>query len=296
MFPNFSDAPVAADACDFVVVDVETACSRVSSICQIGIVGFRGGREAFSYETLVDPRDDFYSFNTRIHGISAEHVIGKPDFGAIHSIIDGHLSGRTTVAHSYFDKGALAAACRVHSRPTIETSWLDSVRVAKCAWPELASHRLNVLSRHLGIEHRHHDALSDARAAGWVVVKAIDHTGIPLSEWLAPPARSKAPPAPRAAREGPLKGQKVFILGEARDGLLAHRIAALGGRVVSGVGQTTTLVALAGDNPRRYDLRFNSQLRKAQKLRTAGLSIRIAEQGEIDELLAPLEAIARSAE
>lgn len=25
---------------DFVVIDVETACSRVSSICQIGIVGF----------------------------------------------------------------------------------------------------------------------------------------------------------------------------------------------------------------------------------------------------------------
>ncbi len=28
------------DAPDFVVVDVETSCSQVSSICQIGIVGF----------------------------------------------------------------------------------------------------------------------------------------------------------------------------------------------------------------------------------------------------------------
>ncbi|MET0377330.1 MAG: hypothetical protein ABW128_24105, partial [Rhizorhabdus sp.] len=42
---------VAAPPCpdrrllDFVVVDVETACSRVSSICQIGIVGFRSGVE-----------------------------------------------------------------------------------------------------------------------------------------------------------------------------------------------------------------------------------------------------------
>ena len=31
---------------DFVVVDVETACSSVSSICQIGIVGFRDGVES----------------------------------------------------------------------------------------------------------------------------------------------------------------------------------------------------------------------------------------------------------
>lgn len=38
-------APVVAPALpemDFVVIDVETACGRASSICQIGIVGFAG--------------------------------------------------------------------------------------------------------------------------------------------------------------------------------------------------------------------------------------------------------------
>lgn len=34
---------------DFVVVDVETSCSNVSSICQIGIVGFKDGAEIFEY-------------------------------------------------------------------------------------------------------------------------------------------------------------------------------------------------------------------------------------------------------
>ncbi|WCT72652.1 exonuclease domain-containing protein [Sphingomonas naphthae] len=149
---------------DFVVIDVETACSRVSSICQVGIVGFRSGSEVFAYETLVDPCDEFSSFNTRIHGISSDHVAGMPSFGHIHSIIDGHLAGRITVAHSFFDKGALSAACRIHERTDIKTTWLDSVRVAKRAWPDLPSHRLNVLSRFLGIRHKHHDALSDARA------------------------------------------------------------------------------------------------------------------------------------
>ncbi|RYG90207.1 MAG: transposase [Alphaproteobacteria bacterium] len=276
---------------DFVVIDVETACSRVSSICQIGIVGFRSGAEVFSYETLVDPRDDFYGFNTRIHGICAEHVIGQPDFGMVHAIVEGHLTGRTTVAHSYFDKGALGAACRVHSRPAIETIWLDSVRVAKRAWPQLASHRLNVLSRYLGITHKHHDALSDARAAGLVVVKAIDHTGIPLEGWLAPPTRQRAAPAPRAARDGPLKGERVFILGEPRDGLLAQRVAALAGRVVSSVGPTTTIVAVIGPEPFGYDIRYNAQFRKAEEIARAGESLRILSQSEIGELLAPLVAI-----
>lgn len=134
----------------------------------------------FEYETLVDPRDSFSSFNTRIHGITCDHVLGAPTFGDIHAVVDGHLSGRVTVAHSFFDKGALGAACAMHGRAVVETTWLDSVRVAKRAWPELSSHRLNVLTEFLGIQHKHHDALSDARAAGMVIVRAIEHTGIGL--------------------------------------------------------------------------------------------------------------------
>jgi DNA polymerase III subunit epsilon len=277
---------------DFVVIDVETACSRVSSICQIGIVGFRDGTEVLSYETLVDPRDDFHSFNTRIHGICAEHVVGQPHFGMIHAVVERYLAGRTTVAHSYFDKGALGAACRVHERRVIETTWLDSVRVAKRAWPQLASHRLNVLSRYLGIPHKHHDALSDARAARLVIIKAIDHTGIPLEGWLAPPTRQRAAPAPRAAPEGPLKGERVFILGESRDGPLAQRVAALAGRVVSSVGPTTTIVAVIGPEPFGYDVKYNMQFRKAQEFARTGQQLRILAQSEVWHLPNPPGGVA----
>ena len=266
---------------DFVVVDVETACSRVSSICQIGIVGFRDGREVFAYETLVDPRDEFHLFNTRIHGIAADHVVGQPHFGDIHGIVDAHLSGRTTVAHSYFDKGALAAACRVHQRDAIATTWLDSVRVAKRAWPNLASHRLNVLTHYLGIDHRHHDALSDARAAGLVVVKAIEHTGIALADWLLPTARAKARPIPKPAATGPLKGERIAVLGEPRDGPLAQAIAAQGGRVVASVGLTTTMLAVAGAEPYSVDIRYNAQFLKALGLQRSGHAIRILPQAEV---------------
>lgn len=79
-----NSSPIASPEPDFVVVDVETACSRVSSICQVGIVGFRDGRECFAFETLVDPRDIFRDFNTRIHGIAAHHVVDKPCFADIH--------------------------------------------------------------------------------------------------------------------------------------------------------------------------------------------------------------------
>ena len=268
-----SEAAAPHDNPDFVVIDVETACSRVSSICQVGIVGFRDGREVFSYETLLDPCDEFHAGNTRIHGIAARHVAGQPTFAHVHAEIDRYLSGRTTVAHSYFDKGALGAACRVHGRAVIETTWLDSVRVAKRAWPDLANHKLGGLARYLGIPHRHHDALSDARTAGWVVIKAIDHTGLSLADWLAPPCRPG--PAPRAAPDGPLKGERVAILGEARDGALAHRIATAGGVVMSSVGATTTMLVVAGAEPFSASVRSSSMFRKAAKASYAGQELRI---------------------
>jgi DNA polymerase-3 subunit epsilon len=278
--PTHGDSAIAdasaagVETPDFVVIDVETACSRVSSICQIGIVGFQNGRIIFEYETLVDPRDHFSSFNTRIHGIAADQVVGQPCFADVHDVVRRHLGGRITVAHSYFDKGAVAAACRVHDRAMVDTTWLDSVRVAKRAWPELPSHKLNVVSRHLGIPLKHHDALSDACAAGMIVVKAIEHTGLSLAEWLAPTVCQRVPPAPPPAASGPLSGQRVAILGQPRDGPLAHRIAANGGRVVSGVGSTTTILAVIGEEPFGY-VRYDAQYRKADELRRSGGAIRI---------------------
>jgi DNA polymerase III subunit epsilon len=261
-------------------VDVETACSRVSSICQIGIVGFRNGVEIFEYETLVDPCDDFSLFNTRIHGITCDHVVGQPTFAHIHAAVDGHLAGRVTVAHSSFDKGALAAACRVHDRSQIETTWLDSVRVAKRAWPHLESHRLNVLSKFLGVRHRHHDALSDARAAGMVIVRAIEQTGIDLAGWLAP-ANPRAGPAPKPAPSGPLKGERIAILGASRDSPLAHWLAAAGARIVASVGTTTTMLVVSNDQPFGHYFSASPAHRRAEELRRAGSTIEIVLEDEI---------------
>jgi DNA polymerase-3 subunit epsilon len=279
---NASPAPSSVDTVDFVVIDVETACSRVSSICQVGIVGFRDGREVFEYETLIDPCDDFSPFNTRIHGISPDHVAGKPTFAQVHPLVHGHLAERITVAHSYFDKGALAAACRVHDRRVIETQWLDSVRVAKRAWPQLPSHRLNVLSRFLGIRHRHHDALSDARAAGMVIVRAIEHTGVGLADWLKP-ANSRRGPSPEPAAQGPLKGQRIAILGSPRDGALGKWLAGAGARVVASVGTTSTMLVVSANHPYGNYYHASPAYRRAAELCEKGCAIEVVMESDLKE-------------
>lgn len=168
---------------DFVAVDVETACSRMSSICQIGIVGFRDGREIFAYESLIDPRDEFSPFNIGIHGIDADKVADQPTFAMAFHHIAGLLSDRVVVAHSSFDKIALAAAGRVHQAPAIRCRWLDTVQVARRVWPELDSHRLNAVARHLNIDFRHHDALEDARTSGRIMAEAVARSGIAVLDW-----------------------------------------------------------------------------------------------------------------
>jgi DNA polymerase-3 subunit epsilon len=283
--------PPQADpaAPDFVVIDVETACSRVSSICQVGIVGFKDGVELFEYETMVDPLDHFSSFNTRIHGITCDHVMGAPTFGDVHAIVDGHLSGRVTVAHSMFDKGALAAACTIHQRAMIETRWIDSVRVAKRAWPHLPSHRLNVLTKFLGVRHKHHDALSDARAAGMVIVRAIEQTGVGLAGWLSP-AGTRRGAVPKAATTGPLRGERIAILGSTRDGVLAHRLAAAGARIMSSVGTTTTRLVISDDQPFGRFVTAHADHRRAEELRRAGAAIEIVGEGELFHRFEPSSA------
>lgn len=270
---------------DFVVVDVETACSRVSSICQIGIVGFRDGHEIFEFETLIDPLDYFSSFSIGIHGITAAAVSGKPTFADAHPIIAGHLSGRITAAHSHFDKGALSAACRVHAQALIETRWIDSVRVAKRAWPQLPSHRLNRLADYLGIPHRHHDALSDARAAGHVILRAMEETGIALEGWLGSAGKSQGP-APTAATSGPLRGERVAIVGAARDSNLAHDLASAGARIMSTVGNSTSILVIGRDQPFGRYVSLEASYRRAREMQQSGLTIEIIDEEDMRARLA----------
>lgn len=287
--PTPAAAPSLPDM-DFVVIDVETACGRASSICQIGIVGFAGGQEVLAWESLVDPQDAFAPFNTRLHGIGPAQVLGKPRFPQLYGALTAHLGGRVTVAHSNFDQGALGAACRVAGLPMIRSRWLDSVQVARHAWPELPSHRLNLLAEHLGLEHHHHDALSDARVAGWVIVKASERMGLDLAGWMAAPWRGaprrpsrSAAPAPAGA--GPLFGQRVALLGQPRDGPLAQMIAAAGGRVVTSVGARTNLLAVAGNRPFDEGLERSAIYRRAETMVALGQAIRIVGERELSAMI-----------
>lgn len=173
----------------FIALDVETACSDASSICQIGLACVWADNRIDTFSTLVDPCADFNAFNTRLHGIGPDHVIGAPRFDEVLDQLFPLLSRHHLVQHSNFDKQAVNAASRTYGLDAPDFRWWDSVTIARRAWPELkgnGGHGLGNLKKVLKLDFRHHDAGEDARAAAQVVLLAEMRLGLAFDMILTP--------------------------------------------------------------------------------------------------------------
>lgn len=178
----------APDPTAFIAVDVETANADAASICQIGFARFAGGALIDNWSWRVHPQTFFSAANIAVHGIRPGDVSHAPDWPQIHDAVAEVLAGRVVVSHTAFDLTAITRAALAAGREPIEAQWLDSVRVARRAFPELkgagGGHGLANLSQVLGLSFTHHDAGEDARAAGWVVEAAVRATGLSVVDWL----------------------------------------------------------------------------------------------------------------
>lgn len=177
----------------FIALDVETANAFSSSICQIGIACVSPDNRIETYSTLIDPGQDFATFNTRLHGIDAARVRGQPKFPDVLHALAPLLSRHILIQHSTFDRGAVNGACNAYGLQPPGWTWADSVRIARRAWPEFlgnGGHGLAHLKTVLGLRFDHHDAGEDARAAAQVVLKAEERTGKTFHE-LGFPAKTR---------------------------------------------------------------------------------------------------------
>ena len=170
----------------FNAIDVETANSDPSSICQIGIVQVRGGVIKGQLSVLVNPEAPFSDFNVRIHGIDDIGVRDSKALPFFESRLRRLLEGTVLVSHTSFDRRALDGAMERYGLRPIRATWLDSAMVARRAWPHRYRRRwsLSLIAGDLGIDFRHHDAAEDARAAGEIVLHACRHSGVDIDGWL----------------------------------------------------------------------------------------------------------------
>lgn len=280
-------------AFDFIALDVETANAWRASICQVGVVGFRGGAEVFTREWLIDPRDHFDDFNVRLHGIGPETVRGAPTFAEHHPSLAAVLHGEVVVAHSPFDRGALGDACDDCGLTPFGVEWVDSVSVSRMVWPHLENHRLPTVAGWIGHTFRHHGALEDARAAGLVLLQAMADGGLTLDDCARAglerlrSARSRAALTHAGSDGGILTGETVVLTGDFANSKadLAALAAAAGAAVTPGVNRKTTILVVGGRDP-RYASRKSGKQQRAEELIAGGQPIAFLTEDQLLRLIA----------
>jgi DNA polymerase III subunit epsilon len=276
---------------DFVAIDVETANPDMSSICQIGLALFQDGEFQRGWKSYVDPRTWFSPFNVRIHGIDENKVSGAPTLRDVEEPLRSYLEGNVVVCHTQFDRVAMHQAFGVLALPPLTCRWVDSARVARRTWSQFSQcgYGLSSLCDFLGYEFQHHDALEDAKAAGHVLLAAIETSSLSLEEWLAGVASYSSP---RHARDGdpdgPLIGEVVVFTGALmiprREA--AELASAAGCQVADNVSNKTTLLVVGDQDVTKlagHDK--SSKHRKAESLMADGHSIRILRESDFAELV-----------
>lgn len=280
----------------FVSIDVETANANMSSICQIGIATYENGALAEAWKSLVNPDDYFDALNVSIHGIDEQAVERAPTLQDIAQLVSDRMEGQVVVSHTHFDRVAIRQAFVRHGLQAPACTWLDSARMVRRAWGEFgkSGYGLKNVCDSLGISFDHHDALEDAKAAGHVVIAAINKTGIDLEGWLQRFA-SAVPDHKDIAREGNSEGQLfgevlVFTGALAIPRREAADIAAkMGCTVAKDVTKKTTILVVGDQDISRLAGKDKSERHlKAEGLIVKGQMIRIL--GESDfRYLATLE-------
>jgi len=276
---------------DFIAIDFETANADLASICQIGLVRFQDRKAVETWQTLINPEDYFDPLNVSIHGIDEDMVKDAPTFPKIFDSLRCIIEKQLVACHTHFDRVALSSVMEKYQLPQIDCTWLDTARVTRRAWERFShtGYGLKNVADELGIEFNHHVAGEDARAAGEILVRAIDETGISLQDWLVrinkPINLSEFKIARKGNPEGPFAGEVAVFTGA----LCMHRheaadyAAAMGCEVVDSVKKTTTILVVGDQDIRRLaGHEKSSKHRKAEDFIAKGQAIRII--GESDFL------------
>jgi DNA polymerase III subunit epsilon len=161
-------------ALDFTAIDFEAANSYRGSPCSVGIVRVRDGQIVDESSTLIHPlaqSDHFDGFNTWLHGIKAEMVVGTPSWRRTLEWIIRYVDSDSLVCHNAgLDMGVIRYACIADDLQWPSFDFLCTMVLARRAC-RLPSYRLPFVAAECDVDLRHpHQAVSDARCAALITM------------------------------------------------------------------------------------------------------------------------------
>jgi len=158
----------------YTVIDFETANSKRSSACALGIAVVEDNKIVESFAHLIRPKDMYFAgMNIGIHGIYPEDVENEPEFDVLYEqVFKKYIENQLVIAHNAsFDFSVLRACLNEYGIPFPKCDYLCTVKVAQKMWPNLARHSLDVVSKYLGYDFKHHDAYDDACACANIMIQ-----------------------------------------------------------------------------------------------------------------------------
>lgn len=176
----------------FAAIDFESAGLRKGGTevpVQIGIAEMKGG-EIFTggfFGSFLATEEEITWSAQKVHGITREDLAGAPQLIGLWPRLRDLLGGRWLVAHGAATEKRFLRAFPFHGFGP----WVDTLKLARAAWPSLESFALGDLIAVLGLEDelrtlhppfRWHDALSDAVASLVLLRRIVAETGIAAEE------------------------------------------------------------------------------------------------------------------
>ncbi len=161
---------------EFCALDLETTGTNAAlhMIVEVGIVRFTIDRITETYESLVNPGMKIPEDVVNVHGINDNMVRDAPPIYDILADISRIMKDTVLVIHNPgFDLSFLGWAYLKGERLTPEMRSIDTVRLARRAWPGLKNYKLETICEHLRLSITPHRAIPDAMACMEVFRNAV---------------------------------------------------------------------------------------------------------------------------
>lgn len=174
----------------YVVFDVETTglSAVYNKIIELAAVKIHKGEEIDRFERFVNPHESISEIITKLTGITDDMVKDAPEIDPVLEDFYAFIGDHTLVAHNAsFDMGFLHVNYRKIGRQ-IPNPVIDTLELGRFLFPEMKSHRLNVLCKKLNISlDNHHRAVYDAEATAqmlWKMLQEVMTKGIDFQDQL----------------------------------------------------------------------------------------------------------------
>ncbi len=161
----------------YVVFDIETTgLSAINDmITEIGAVRIKDGQIIDTYSQLINPNRPIPSKITELTGITDEMVKNKPSINEVIFDFKDFIKDDVLVAHNAsFDIGFIRQNVKLNNLE-LNNPVLDTLALSRAVFPELKSHKLNNIAKHLNVSLiNHHRAVDDANATAEILLKILN--------------------------------------------------------------------------------------------------------------------------